>query len=78
MTPAERRAEAAGWKRAMRTLNQSRGSEARLRGRPTADARELDGDVILASQAIEVSATIVTDNVGHLSQFTAARRWKSL
>lgn len=53
-------------------------AEARLRGRPTADAKRLDADVILASQAIEASATVATDNVGHLSQFVAVRRWREI
>jgi hypothetical protein len=44
---------------------------------PTADAKKLDGDVILAAQAIELQSrgyevTIVTTNVGHLAQFVAA------
>lgn len=52
-------------------------AEARERGRPTADAKELDSDVILASQAIESSATVATDNVGHLAEFVPAiHRWK--
>src|SRR5688572_18767650 len=46
-------------------------ADARRRGRPTADARELDCDVILAAQALEVGATVATENVGHLSQFVA-------
>jgi predicted nucleic acid-binding protein len=53
-------------------------AEARWRGRPTADPKELDADVILASQAIEASATIATDNVGHLSQFVLAVHWRKV
>jgi predicted nucleic acid-binding protein len=53
-------------------------AEARWRGRPTADPKELDADVILASQAIEASATIATDNVGHLAQFVAAVHWRKV
>jgi len=49
-------------------------------GKPTADRNALDGDVILAAQAIwEVNAgnevVIATTNVGHLSQFVDVREW---
>lgn len=55
-------------------------ADARNRGKPTADRNALDGDVILAAQAIgEVNAgnevVIATTNVGHLSQFVDAREW---
>jgi hypothetical protein len=58
-------------------------AESRQRGMPTADARELDGDVILAAQAIQLQAkgyevTIVTTNVGHLAQFVHASHWQDL
>ncbi|MEG3873365.1 MULTISPECIES: nucleic acid-binding protein [unclassified Microcoleus] len=56
-------------------------ADARMRGRPTAEASALDGDVILAAQAIlEASegndVVIATTNVGHLSQFVDAREWR--
>ena len=56
-------------------------AQARMRGRPTAEANALDGDVILAAQAIlEASegnqVVIATTNVGHLSQFIDAREWR--
>ncbi len=55
-------------------------AEARRRGRPTADSKALDGDVILAAQAALVAdegheVIIATTNVGHLSQFVDAREW---
>jgi hypothetical protein len=58
-------------------------SEARRKGQPTADAKALDGDVILASQAIlattpETSTIIATTNVAHLARFTAADLWESI
>jgi predicted nucleic acid-binding protein len=58
-------------------------AESRQRGMPTADARELDGDVILAAQAIQLESkgyevTIVTTNVGHLAQFVHASHWQDL
>jgi len=49
---------------------------ARKRGKPTADPKELDGDVILAAQALEVGGLVATDNLGHLSQFVAAEDWR--
>ena len=53
-------------------------AEARQRGRPTADPKELDCDVILAAQALEVRATVVTDNIGHLSLFVEAKSWRDI
>lgn len=50
-------------------------AEARHRGTPTAAESAVDGDVILAAQALEVEGTVVTDNVRHLEQFVSARRW---
>jgi hypothetical protein len=56
-------------------------AEARRRGRPTADPKALDGDVILAAQAALVAdegheVIIATTNVKHLSQFVDAREWR--
>ena len=56
-------------------------AEARKRGRPTADPKALDGDVILAAQAISVAeegneVIVATTNVEHLSQFVNAREWR--
>jgi predicted nucleic acid-binding protein len=58
-------------------------AESRQRGMPTADASELDGDVILAAQVIQLQVkgyevTIVTTNVGHLAQFVTASHWQDL
>ena len=56
-------------------------AESRQRGNPTADPKELDGDVILAAQAKQLEflgyeVVIVTTNIGHLSQFATARLWQ--
>jgi predicted nucleic acid-binding protein len=56
-------------------------AEARKRGRPTADPKALNGDVILAAQATLVveegnEVIVATTNVGHLSQFVDAREWR--
>jgi hypothetical protein len=38
----------------------------------------LDGDVILAAQAILVSGTVITSNRKHLSQFVPTKDWSEL
>jgi hypothetical protein len=47
-------------------------AEARLQGLP------LDGDVILAAQAVAVNGTIVTANRKHLSRFVPAKEWTEI
>ena len=54
---------------------------ARQRGRPTADVKDLDVDVILAAQALSFgpgssNVTVVTTNLRHLSQFIVAKKWE--
>ncbi len=53
-------------------------AEARLRGKSTADPKELDGDAILASQAKRARAVVATNNVGHLGQFVETRKWRDM
>ena len=53
-------------------------AEARKRGIPTADPKELDADVILAAQAEQTDSTVVTENVGHLSRFVEAKKWREI
>jgi predicted nucleic acid-binding protein len=53
-------------------------AEARLRGLPTAPDHSLDGDVILAAQALEVNGTVVTHNPKHLSRFVPAQKWEDI
>jgi predicted nucleic acid-binding protein len=55
--------------------------QARQQGRPTADPKEIDGDVILAAQTIlldAADAVVATTNVGHLSRYVAARHWQDV
>ncbi|MBE9161146.1 nucleic acid-binding protein [Tychonema sp. LEGE 06208] len=56
-------------------------ADARKRGKPTAHPYALDGDVILAAQAILEAnpgnqVVIATTNVGHLDRFVDAREWR--
>jgi predicted nucleic acid-binding protein len=55
---------------------------ARQKGKPTADPHALDGDVILAAQAMSIETTdqiiIATTNVRHLSLFVDARAWSDI
>jgi predicted nucleic acid-binding protein len=53
-------------------------AEARKAGQPTADPKELDGDVILAAQALATGAIVATENIGHLTRFVEARHWRNL
>jgi predicted nucleic acid-binding protein len=58
-------------------------AEVRRSGQPTADPKALDGDVILAAQAIlsstdSTEVIIATTNVAHLSRFTASLDWRSI
>ncbi|MFL6212569.1 MAG: PIN domain-containing protein [Blastocatellia bacterium] len=53
-------------------------AEARKSGQPTADLKALDGDVILAAQALSVGGIVATENVGHLSRFVEAAHWKDI
>ena len=58
-------------------------AETRRKGRPTADPQALDGDVILAAQAMMVKeigydTIVATTNVKHLSLFVDARDWQEI
>jgi predicted nucleic acid-binding protein len=58
-------------------------AQARQAGTSTADPKELDGDVLIAAQALDLglpaSAFIIaTVNVGHLSLFAPADLWTNI
>jgi predicted nucleic acid-binding protein len=58
-------------------------AQARNTGAPTADPKELDGDVLIAAQVISVGLspahfTVATTNLAHLSQFVPSDLWKNI
>lgn len=59
-------------------------AQARQAGMPTAPGPALDGDVILAAQAVVLGRTgpdpvlIATINVGHLARFATAHLWQDI
>jgi len=58
-------------------------AQLRKQGRPTADNKALDGDVILAAQAAVLETqgykvVIATGNVNHLSRLANAREWRHI
>ena len=58
-------------------------AHARNAGTPTADPKELDGDVLIAAQALSLGLStsqfiIATVNVGHLAQFAPADIWQNI
>jgi hypothetical protein len=56
-------------------------AQARQQGQPTAGDKTIDGDVILAAQAVTLSISdvvIATTNVGHLSRFVPADLWQNI
>jgi predicted nucleic acid-binding protein len=53
-------------------------AQARRQGYPTAANEALDGDVILAAQAISAGGTVVTANRKHLSRFVATAQWSDI
>ena len=58
-------------------------ADARRQGMPTASPDALDGDVILAAQALASTnpgdrVTVATGNVGHLGRFVDAQAWDQI
>lgn len=58
-------------------------AQLRHTGLPTSAPGALDGDCILAAQAIEAAGpndtvTVATDNVGHLGRLVDARTWETI
>jgi predicted nucleic acid-binding protein len=55
-------------------------AQARNAGRPTAPDHALDGDVILAAQAVVLGVPVIvaTSNPGHLARFVPADDWRNI
>lgn len=55
-------------------------ADARRRGYATAPDLALDGDVILAAQAVTLAGgtVVTTENLGHLSRYTMASLWEQI
>jgi hypothetical protein len=58
-------------------------AQVRKQGKPTADNKALDGDVILAAQAAFIAkqgyeVIVATTNVDHLSRLVKAKEWKDI
>ena len=55
-------------------------AQARSTGRPTAPDLALDGDVILAAQALELGVPVIvaTSNPAHLSRYVLAADWQTI
>ncbi len=58
-------------------------AQARQQEQPTSDPNSLDGDVILAAQALttglpEGEILIASDNIGHLSRFVPTKHWRDI
>ena len=56
-------------------------AQARQQGQPTSNDKMIDGDMILAGQALTMGNSnfvIATTNVGHLSRFVSADLWTNI
>jgi predicted nucleic acid-binding protein len=57
-------------------------AKTRQQGQPTADAKALDADVILAAQGLtlltEGEVIVATTNVGHLKRLITAETWREV
>ncbi len=51
-------------------------AQARHAGHSTAAGAALDGDVILAAQALEIDGVVITENLEHITRFVTAYRWQ--
>ena len=50
-------------------------ADARQHGMPTAGMAALDADILIAAQALEVGATVMTNNPVHLGRWTPVLVW---
>lgn len=52
-------------------------AQARRAGQPTSPDEALDGDVLIAAQALGVGAAVVTENRQHLSRYCTVEDWRA-
>ncbi len=50
-------------------------ADARAQGLPTASPDSLDADTLVAAQAIETQATVVTTNAAHIGRWVPVKLW---
>lgn len=50
-------------------------ADARSQGLPTASPDALDADTLIAAQAVETQATVVTGNTAHIGRWVPVRSW---
>jgi predicted nucleic acid-binding protein len=50
-------------------------ADARSRGLPTASSAALDGDALIAAQAAEIQAIVVTTNANHIGVWVPVKTW---
>ena len=50
-------------------------ADARQHGMPTGSPASLDADALIAAQAAEVQATVVTNNPGHIGRWVPVHQW---
>ena len=58
------------WKRAAELW-----ADARSRGLPSASMAALDGDALIAAQADEIQATVLTSNAAHMGTWVPVKIW---
>jgi predicted nucleic acid-binding protein len=50
-------------------------ADARCQGMPTSSPHSLDADVLVAAQAMELSATVITNNASHIGRWVPVHVW---
>lgn len=53
-------------------------ARARVNGYPTATNDSLDADVLIAAQAIDIKASVITENIKHLKNYVTTHHWRDL
>ena len=53
-------------------------AEQKINGTPNSSDEGLDGDALLAAQAIELKGIVITENIRHISKMVTAKRWDEL